>query len=94
MLTELTAEFAQVASRTTTKIILRANADRDADWIFYEEYCLNQVFCMIIQLTFSEFHFEKETEVDSLTALQRYKGNYKFYPGNNFQPEMRLRFYQ
>ena len=88
----LTAEFAQVAWRKSAKIILRANADKDADWIFYEEYCLNQVlkfFCMtehlIIQLTYTEFHFETETEVDSLTGLQRYKGDYKFYPGNNFQ---------
>ena len=40
---------------------------------FYKEYCLNQVVCMIdhliIQLTYPEFHFETETEVDSLTGL-------------------------
>ena len=98
MLTELTAEFAQVAQQTSTKIILRANADKDADWIFYEEYCLNQVFCMIdhliIQLTYPEFHCETETEVKSVTGLQRYKGDYKFYLGNNFQLEMRLSFFQ
>ena len=40
---------------------------------------------LIIQLTYPEFHFETETEVDSLTGLQRYKGDNKFYPGNNFQ---------
>ena len=40
---------------------------------------------LIIQLTCPEFHSEIETEVDSLTGLQRYKGDYKFYPGNNFQ---------
>ena len=55
-------------------------------------------FCMIdhliIQLTYPEFQFETETEVDSLTGLQRYKGDHKFYPGNNFQLEMRLRFFQ
>ena len=49
---------------------------------FHEEYCLSQVFCMIdhliIQLTYPEFHFETETEVDSLTGLQRYKGDYEF----------------
>ena len=45
---------------------------------------------LIIQLTYPEFHFETETEVDSLTGLQRYKGDYKFYLGNNFQLEMRL----
>ena len=49
---------------------------------------------IIIQLTYPEFHFETETEVDSLTGLQRYKGDYKFYIGNNFQLEMRLRFSQ
>ena len=30
------------------------------------------------QLTYPEFYFETETEVDSLTGLQRYKGDYKF----------------
>ena len=39
-------------------------------------------FCMtdhlLIQLTYPEFHFEAETEVDSLTGLQRYKGDYEF----------------
>ena len=34
VLTGSTAEFPQVASRTSTRIILRANADQDADWIF------------------------------------------------------------
>ena len=62
--------------------ILRANADQDADWIFCEEYCLSQAFCMIdhliIQLTYPEFHFETEIKVDSLTGLQRYKGDYEF----------------
>ena len=47
---------------------------------FYKEYCLSQVLCMtdhlIIQLTYSEFHFEIETEVDSLTGLQGYEGDY------------------
>ena len=42
---------------------------------FYEEYCLDQVFCaidhLIIQLTYPEFHFETETEIDGLTGLQR-----------------------
>ena len=75
VLTGLTAEFPQVAKRTSTKIILRANAGQYADWIFYEKYSLNQVFCiidhLIIQLTYPEFHFETETEVDSLTGLQR-----------------------
>ena len=65
---------------------------------FYEEYRLNQGFCiidhLIIQLTYPEFHCETETEVDSLTRLQRYNGDYKFYLGNNFQLEMRLRFFQ
>ena len=82
MLTELTAELAQVAYRTSTKIILRAHADKDADWIFYEEYCLNQVFCMIdhliIQLTYPEFHIEKETEVDSLLAYNDIKMSTSF----------------
>ena len=45
-------------------------------------------------LTYFEFHFETETEVNSLTGLQRYKGDYKFYLGNNFHLEMRLRFFQ
>ena len=98
MLTELSAEFAQVVWRTSTKIILRVNADKDADWIFYEEHCLNQVFCMIdhliIQLTCPKFHFETETDVDSLTGPQQYKGDHKFYLGNNFQLEMRPRFFQ
>ena len=40
---------------------------------------------LIIHLTYPEFHFETETEVDSLTGLQRYKGDYKFYLGNNCQ---------
>ena len=31
---------------------------------------------LIIQLTYPEFHFEIETEVDSLTGLQRYEGDY------------------
>ena len=48
---------------------------------------------LIIQLTYPEFHFETEVEVDSLTGLQRYKGDYKFYLGNNFQLELRLRFF-
>ena len=64
---------------------------------FNEEYCLNHVFCMIdliIQLTYPEFHFETQTEADSLTGLQRYKGDYKFYLRNNFQLEMRLRVFQ
>ena len=45
---------------------------------------------------YPEFHFETETAVDSLTGLQRYKGDFivKFYQGNNFQLEMRLRFFQ
>ena len=33
---------------------------------------------LIIQLTYPEFHFETETEVDSLTGLQRHKGDYEF----------------
>ena len=80
---------------------------------FKEEYCLSQVLCMtdhlIIQLTYPEFHFEIETEVDSLTGLQRYEGGYfewiltifkRTLPlilnslGDNFQLEMRLRFFQ
>ena len=48
---------------------------------------------LIIQLIYPEYHFETETEVDSLTGLQRYKGDYKFYLGNNFQLEMRLSFF-
>ena len=80
MLTGLTAEFPQVAWRTSTRIILTANVDQHADWIFNEEYCLSQVLCMadhlVIQLTYPEFHFEIETEVDSLTGLQRYEGDY------------------
>ena len=48
---------------------------------------------LIIQLTYPEYHFETETGVDSLTGLQRYKGDYKFYLGNNFQLEMRLSFF-
>ena len=27
-------------------------------------------------ITYPEFHFETETEVDSLTGVQQYKGNY------------------
>ena len=111
-LTRLTAEFPQVAWRTSTRIILTANVDQHADWIFYEEYCLSQVLCMtdhlIIQLTYPEFHFELETEVDSLTGLQRYEGDYFEWIltifkhtlpwtlnslGDNFQLEMRLRFF-
>ena len=49
---------------------------------------------LIIQLTYPKFHFKTETEVDSLTGLQRYEGDHKFYLGNNFQLEMRLRFFQ
>ena len=63
---------------------------------------------LIIQLTYPQFHFELETEVDSLTGLQRYEGDYfeliltifKYtLPwtlnslGDNFQFEMRLRFF-
>ena len=67
---------------------------------------------LIIQLTYPEFHFELETEVDSLTGLQRYAGDYFEWiltifkhtlpwtlnsrgggGGNNFQLEMRLRFF-
>ena len=32
--------------------------------------------CQKTQLTYPEFHFETETKVDSLTGMQRYKGNY------------------
>ena len=79
---------------------------------FYEENCLSQVLCMtdhlIIQLTYPEFHFEIETEVDSLTGLQRYEGDYFEWIltilkhtlhwtlnslEDNFQLEMRLRFF-
>ena len=81
--------------------------------LFNEEYCLSQVLCMtdhlIIQLTDPEFHFEIETEVDSLTGLQRYEFDCfewiltifeRTLPwtlnslGDNFQLEMRLRFFQ
>ena len=63
----------------------------------------------IIQLTYPEFHFEIETEVDSLAGLQRYEGDYFEWIltifkhtlpwtlnslGDNFQLEMRLRFFQ
>ena len=48
---------------------------------------------LIIQLTYPEFHFETGTEVDSLTGLQLYKGDYKFYLGSNFQLEMRLKVF-
>ena len=71
-----------MAWRTSTRIILRASVDQVADWIFYEEYCLRQAFCMtdhlIIQLTYPEFHLETETEVDNLTGLQRHKDDYEF----------------
>ena len=60
VLTGLTAEFPQVAQRTSTRIILTANVDQHADWSCYEEYCLSQVLCrtdhLIIQLTYPEFH--------------------------------------
>ena len=64
---------------------------------------------LIIQLTYPEFHFEIETEVDSLTGLQLYEGDYfewistifnRTLPwilnslGDNFQLEMRLRLFQ
>ena len=64
---------------------------------------------LIIQLTYPEFHFEIETEVDSLNGLQRYEGDYfewiltifkRELPwtlnslGDNFQLGMRLRFFQ
>ena len=80
---------------------------------FYEEYCLSQVLCMtdhlIIELTYPEFHFEIETEVVSLTGVQRYESDYFEWIlaifkhtlpwtlnslGDNFQLEMRLRFFQ
>ena len=63
---------------------------------------------LIIQLIYPKFHFEIETEVDSLTGLQRYEGDYFEWIliilkrtlhltlnslGDNFQPEMRLRFF-
>ena len=31
---------------------------------------------IMIQLTHPEFHFETQTEVDSLTVLQRYEGDH------------------
>ena len=64
---------------------------------------------LIIQLTYPEFHFEIETEVDSLTGLQGYEDDYFEWIltifkhtlpwtlnslGDNFQLEMRLRFFQ
>ena len=64
---------------------------------------------LIIQLTYSEFHFEIETEVDSLSGLQGHEGDYFEWIltivkhklpwtlnslENNFQLEMRLRFLQ
>ena len=62
---------------------------------------------LIIQLTYSEFHFEIETEVDSLSGLQGYEDDYFEWiltivkhklpwtlnsPEDNFQLEMRIRF--
>ena len=35
VLTRLTAEFPQVAQRTSTRIILTANVDLHADWMFF-----------------------------------------------------------
>ena len=35
---------------------------------------------LIIQLTYPEFHFEIETEVDSLTGIQRYNGSVNRFP--------------
>ena len=64
---------------------------------------------LIIQLTYPKFHFEIETEIDGLTGLQRYEGDYfewiltiftRTLPwtlnslGDNFQLELRLRFFQ
>ena len=64
---------------------------------------------LIIQLIYSEFHLEIETEVDSLSDLQGYEGDYfewiltivkRKLPWtlnsleHNFQLEMRLRFLQ
>ena len=60
------------------------------------------------QLTCPKFHFETETKIDSLTGVQQYKDHYvlneclqysQVLPwtlnsqGNNFQLEMRLRFF-
>ena len=64
---------------------------------------------LIIQLTYPEFHFEIETEVNSLTGIQQYEGDYFEWRstifkhtlpwtlnslGDNFQLEMRLRVFQ
>ena len=62
---------------------------------------------LITQLTYPEFHSEIETEVDSLSGLQGYEGDYFEWIltifkhkinlnslGDNFQLEMRLRFLQ
>ena len=64
---------------------------------------------LIIQLTYPEFHFEIESDVDSRTGLQRYESDYFEWIltifkralswtlnslGDNFQLEMRLRFFQ
>ena len=63
---------------------------------------------LIIQLTYPELHFEIETEVDGLTGLQQYEGDHFEWIltilkrtlhwtlnslGDNFQLEMRLRFF-
>ena len=34
------------------------------------------LFALWQKLTYPEFHFETETKADSVTGLQRYKGNY------------------
>ena len=63
---------------------------------------------LIIQLTYPEFYFELETEADSFTGLQRFEGDYFEWIltifkhtlpwilnslGDNFQLEIRLRFF-